>query len=56
MKQQKHCSMFARKIQKFFKNKKNVKKIKEIFTKKYEPYEIGFVSKEKSKIKVFEKS
>ena len=33
-------------------NKKNVKKIKEIFTKKYEPYEIGFVSKEKSKIKV----
>ena len=36
-------------------NKKNVKKIKEIFTKKYEPYEIGFVSKEKSKIKVFGK-
>ena len=36
-------------------NKKNVKKIKEIFTKKYEPYEIGFVSKEKLKIKVFEK-
>ena len=36
-------------------NKKNVKKIKEIFTKNYEPYEIGFVSKEKSKIKVFGK-
>ena len=36
-------------------NKKNVKKIKKIFSKKYKPYEIGFVSKEKSRIKIFEK-
>ena len=36
-------------------NKNNVKKIKKIFSKKYEPYEIGFVSKEKSKIKIFNK-
>jgi len=36
-------------------NKKNIKKIKKIFTKKYEPYKIGFVSKEKSKIKTFGK-
>ena len=32
-------------------NKKNVKKIKKIFSKEYLPYEIGFVSKGKSKIK-----
>jgi len=36
-------------------NKKNVKKIKRIFSKEYQPYEIGFISKEKSKIKVFGK-
>ena len=36
-------------------NKKNVKKIKKIFSKKYQPYEIGFISKEKSKIKTFGK-
>jgi len=36
-------------------NKKNVKKIKKIFSNKYLPYEIGFVSKEKSKIKTFGK-
>ena len=36
-------------------NKKNVKEIKKIFSKKYEPYEIGFISKEKPKIKVFGK-
>ena len=36
-------------------NKNNVKKIKKIFSKKYEPYEIGFISKEKSKIKIFNK-
>jgi len=33
-------------------HKKNVVEIKKIFSKKYKPYEIGFVSKEKSKIKV----
>jgi len=36
-------------------NKKNVVKIKKIFSKKYEPYEIGFISKEKSRIKTFGK-
>ena len=35
-------------------NKKNVNKIKKIFTKKYEPYEIGFVSKNNLKIKTYE--
>ena len=33
-------------------NKKNVKYIKKFFTKEYEPYEIGFISKSKQKIKV----
>jgi len=33
-------------------HKKNVVEIKKIFSKKYKPYQIGFVSKEKSKIKV----
>ena len=32
-------------------NKKNVKKIKKIFSKKYQPYQIGFVTKGKLKIK-----
>ena len=36
-------------------NKKNAKKIKRIFSKEYQPYEIGFISREKSKIKVFGK-
>ena len=36
-------------------NKKNVKKVKKIFSKEYLPYEIGFVSKGKSKIKTFGK-
>ena len=36
-------------------NKKNIKKIRRIFTKEYQPYEIGFVSKGKSKIKTFGK-
>tara|TARA_B100000686_G_scaffold340798_1_gene417040 strand:+ start:1609 stop:2655 length:1047 start_codon:yes stop_codon:yes gene_type:complete len=36
-------------------NKKNVRKIKKIFSRKYRPYEIGFVSKDKSKIKIFKK-
>ena len=33
-------------------NKKNIKNIKKIFTKEYEPYEIGFITKEKQKIKI----
>jgi len=32
-------------------NKKNVSRIKKIFSKKYQPYEIGFISKNKYKIK-----
>ena len=36
-------------------NKKNAKKIKRIFSKEYQPYEIGFISRENSKIKVFGK-
>ena len=36
-------------------NKKNVKKIKKIFPKKYKPYEIGFISEEKKKLKVIKK-
>ena len=36
-------------------NKKNVKKIKKIFSHKYKPYEIGFISKDKSKIKILGK-
>tara|TARA_B100000700_G_scaffold329574_1_gene451797 strand:- start:1052 stop:2089 length:1038 start_codon:yes stop_codon:yes gene_type:complete len=32
-------------------NKKNVNKIKKLFSKNYKPYQIGFISKEKSKIK-----
>ena len=36
-------------------NKKNVTKIKKIFSKKYLPYEIGRISKEKKRIKVFGK-
>jgi len=36
-------------------NKKNIKKIEKIFSKKYRPYQIGFVSKEKLKIKTFGK-
>ena len=35
--------------------KKNISKIKKIFTKKYLPYEIGFVSKEKKRINTFGK-
>ena len=31
-------------------NKRNVNKIKKIFSKEYQPYQIGFISKEKSKI------
>ena len=36
-------------------NKHNVKSIKKIFTKEYQPYEIGFISKERLKIKTFGK-
>ena len=36
-------------------NKKNVKKIKKIFSKEYKPYEIGFVTSGTRKIKTFEK-
>ena len=36
-------------------NKRNVEKIKRIFSKEYQPYQIGFVSKEKPKIKTFGK-
>ena len=34
-------------------NKKNVKKIKRIFSKEYQPYQIGFLSKGKPRIKTF---
>ena len=34
-------------------NKKNVTKIKKIFTKKFKPYEIGFISKSKNKVNIF---
>ena len=36
-------------------DKNNINKIKNIFTKNFQPYEIGFISKEKSKIKTFGK-
>ena len=36
-------------------NKKNVRNVKKIFTKEYKPYEIGFISKERSKIKTISK-
>ena len=36
-------------------SKKNVKKIKKVFSKKYQPYQIGFISNEKSKIKTYGK-
>ena len=36
-------------------NKKNIKKINKIFSNEYQPYEIGFVSKSKSKINVIGK-
>ena len=36
-------------------NKHNVKRIKKIFTKEYQPYQIGFISKERLKIKTFGK-
>ncbi len=36
-------------------NKKKIKKIKKIFSKKYQPYEIGFVSNEKYNVKTYGK-
>ena len=36
-------------------DKKNISKIKNIFSKNFQPYEIGFISKEKSKVKTFGK-
>ena len=36
-------------------NRRNVNKIKKIFSKEYQPYQIGFISKEKSKIKTIGK-
>ena len=34
-------------------NKKNIKKIKKIFSKNYTPYEIGFISENKNKLNLF---
>ena len=36
-------------------NKKNIKRIKKYFKKKYQPYEIGYISKNKNKINVYGK-
>ena len=36
-------------------NKRNVKKICKIFSKDFKPYQIGFISKDKSKIKTLGK-
>ena len=33
-------------------NKKNISKIRRVFPKKYKPYEIGYISKEKNKVKL----
>ena len=34
-------------------NKKNIPKIKKVFSKRFTPYEIGFISKNKSKVNLF---
>ena len=36
-------------------NKRNVEKIRKIFSKEYQPYQIGFLTKEKLKIRTFGK-
>ena len=36
-------------------DKKKIYKIKKFFTKKFQPYEIGYISKSSSKIKLFGK-
>ena len=33
-------------------NKKNISQIKKVFPKKYQPYEIGYISEEKEKVKI----
>ena len=33
-------------------NKKNISQIKKVFSKKYRPYEIGYISMEKDKVKL----
>ena len=35
-------------------HKKNIVKIKKLFPKKFTPYEIGYISKEKNRINLFE--
>ena len=34
-------------------NKKNIKKIKSVFNKKFKPYEIGYISNSKNKVNLF---
>ena len=36
-------------------NKRNIKKIMKVFSKDYKPYQIGFISREKTMIKTFGK-
>ncbi len=36
-------------------DKKNLNKIKNIFTKECKPYEIGYISKNRSKLKIYGK-
>ena len=36
-------------------NKKNVKKIEKIFSKKFQPYQIGFISNKKTRVKIYGK-
>ena len=36
-------------------NKRNINKIKKIFSKNYQPYEIGFISRHKSQFKKYGK-
>ena len=36
-------------------NKRNVEKIKNVFSKKYKPYQIGYISKAKAKVRTFGK-
>ena len=42
-------------FEKLIYDKKNIGNIKRIFSKEYEPYEIGYISKEKSKFNIFGK-
>ena len=36
-------------------NKRNISKIKKVFSKEYKPYQIGYISKEMPRIKIFGK-